>query len=104
MDKLARYSGQADGTLDKRQLNNVVAPGFEISVRKIDTDAGDGKYPQVKRVYGDVTSEELNRNAGLTPRSPPYCITGLRRMPPGLRGLRVDLSTPILGGSWLVSE
>lgn len=71
MDKLARYSGQADGTL---QLNNVVAPSLEISVRKIDTDAGDGRYPQVKRVYGDVTSEELNRNAGLPPRSPPKDI------------------------------
>jgi outer membrane lipoprotein-sorting protein len=30
-----------------------------------------GRYPQVTRVYGDVTSEELNRNAGLPPRSPP---------------------------------
>jgi hypothetical protein len=48
MDTLARYSGQADGTLDKRQLNNVVAPGFEIGVRRIDTDAGDGKYLALK--------------------------------------------------------
>jgi hypothetical protein len=30
-----------------------------------------GKYPQAKLVYGDVTSEELNRHAGLPPRSPP---------------------------------
>jgi outer membrane lipoprotein-sorting protein len=30
-----------------------------------------GKYPQTKMIYGDVTSEELNRNAGLPLRSPP---------------------------------
>jgi outer membrane lipoprotein-sorting protein len=30
-----------------------------------------GKYPQAKMVYGDVTSEELNRNAGLPLRGPP---------------------------------
>jgi outer membrane lipoprotein-sorting protein len=31
----------------------------------------DGKYPQAKMVYGDVTSMEMNRRAGLPPRSPP---------------------------------
>jgi len=30
-----------------------------------------GRYPQSKMIYGDVTSEELNRSAGLPPRSPP---------------------------------
>jgi outer membrane lipoprotein-sorting protein len=33
-----------------------------------------GKYPQVKMVYGDTTSEELNVNAGLPRRGPPKDI------------------------------
>jgi outer membrane lipoprotein-sorting protein len=35
---------------------------------------GGGKYPQVKMVYGDTTSEELNVNAGLPRRGPPKDI------------------------------
>jgi outer membrane lipoprotein-sorting protein len=33
-----------------------------------------GKYPQAKMMYGDVTSEELNVNAGLPRRGPPQNI------------------------------
>jgi outer membrane lipoprotein-sorting protein len=150
MSKLAKYSGQADRVLEKRQIGGVSAPGLEIALARIDADAGagtlrlwidpktklplrvdgtkesaytmvwdqfewnvpsepwfnvqapasyqdktptppdveritkqivtglktfakysGGKYPHAKMVYGDVTSEELNHNAGLPLRGPP---------------------------------
>lgn len=150
MGKLARYSGQADRTLEKRKINGETAPGFEIAMAKVDPDAGEGtvrlwtdsktalplrveidmgtmgqmvwddfrwnapsdkwfdvkppdsyqdktptppdvekmtneivaalktfakygggQYPQVKMVYGDVTRDELFKNAGLPARGLP---------------------------------
>ena len=45
-----------------------------------------GKYPQTKRIYGDVVSEELNKNAGLPLRGPPAdrARAMLHGMPRGL--------------------
>jgi len=149
VNKLADFAGQADRKLDARRVKDVDAPGFEISLTKIDPDGGEGllrlwidpktklpvrvemahdpfnmtwqdfewnlpaenwfnvepparyvdktqtppgvdeitkdiiagfkifakysggAYPHHKLIYGDVTSEELNRNAGLPPRSLP---------------------------------
>ena len=59
------------------QDKTTVPPGVEEITKdivlglKVFAKYSGGKYPQAKMVYGDVTSEELNKNAGLPPRSPP---------------------------------
>jgi outer membrane lipoprotein-sorting protein len=62
----AAYQDKTPAPQDVEKITKDIVNGLKTFARYCG-----GKYPQVKMVYGDVTSEELNKSAGLPPRSPP---------------------------------
>jgi hypothetical protein len=61
----AGYKDRTPAPYDMEEVTGFIVFGFKTYHKYC------GRYPQHTKIYGDVTSIELNRNAGLPDRSPP---------------------------------